>query len=182
MKQPKLGSPATSSQPSSHEMNFPMPRLASPAIPNIHSIGGLSSLHLQMQQHNLTNNLSGNGDLISNRTRNRSNDSRTPPHTETSKHCHAEPMGRSEKTARHSNTMEQQLKHLSKSTSSSNNNNNNNNKETSVRPFHPNGIQLKYSSQDIPNAYQHFPAEYQYILVLFSEVLLKVFKFRYGKC
>lgn len=131
LKQPKLGSPATSSQPSSHEMNFPMPRLASPAIPNIHSISGLSSLHL-MQQHNL----SGNGDLISNRTRNRSNDSRTPPHTETSKHCHADTMSRSDKTSRQSNTMEQQLKHLSKSTSSSNNNNNNNNnKETSVRPI-----------------------------------------------
>lgn len=135
LKQPKLGSPATSSQPSSHEMNFPMPRLASPAIPNIHSIGGLSSLHL-MQQHNL----SGNGDLISNRTRNRSNDSRTPPHTETSKHCHIESMIRNDKTSRHSNTMEQQLKQLSKTASSSsssstinNNNNNNNNKETSVR-------------------------------------------------
>lgn len=36
LKQPKLGSPATSSQPNSNE-NFPMPRLASPAIlPSIH--------------------------------------------------------------------------------------------------------------------------------------------------
>lgn len=36
LKQPKHGSPATSSQPNSNE-NFPMPRLASPAIlPNIH--------------------------------------------------------------------------------------------------------------------------------------------------
>lgn len=101
-------------------MNFPMPRLASPAIPNIHSISGLSSLHL-MQQHNL----SGNGDLISNRTRNRSNDARTPPHTEISKHCHTEPLNRNEKPSRHTNVMEQQLKQLSKSVSSSNNNNNN---------------------------------------------------------
>lgn len=123
-----MGSPATSSQPGSHDMNFPMPRLASPAIPNIHSISGLSSLHL-MQQHNL----SGNSDLISNRTRNRSNDARTPPHTETSKHCHTESMSRNEKTARHSNAIEQQLKHLSKSTSiTATNNNNNNTKDTSV--------------------------------------------------
>lgn len=111
-------------------MNFPMPRLASPAIPNIHSMSGLSSLHLMQQQHNL----SGNGDLISNRTRNRSNDSRTPPHTETSKQCHSESMNRNEKSVRHSNTIEQHLKHLSKGTSSSNNNNNNS-KEPSVSEF-----------------------------------------------
>lgn len=130
LKQPKLGSPATSSQPNSHEMNFPMPRLASPAIPNIHSISGLSSLHL-MQQHNL----GGSGDLITNRTRNRSNDARTPPHTDVSplsKHCHTESVNRSEKSTRHPNPIEQQLKHLSKGTTSSNNNNNNT-KETSVR-------------------------------------------------
>lgn len=74
-----------------------------------------------MQQHNL----SGNGDLMSSRSRSRSNDTRTPPHTETSKYSSID---RSEKSQRYSNAVEQ-LKNLS---SKSSNNNNNNSKESSV--------------------------------------------------
>lgn len=88
------------------------------------SISGLSSLHL-MQQHNL----SGNGDLMSSRSRSRSNDTRTPPHTETSKYSNID---RNEKSQRHSNTVEQ-LKNLSNKSS---NNNNNNSKESSVSDIH----------------------------------------------
>lgn len=134
-----MGSPATSSQLNNNEINFPMPRLASPAIPSIHSISGLSSLHL-MQQHNLSS-----GDLMSNRPRNQSNDARsTPPHTETSKFTgHIESLMRNDKNQRqHINAIEQQLKHLSNknihnsNTTNNNNtksnNNNNNTKDTPV--------------------------------------------------
>lgn len=126
LKQTKLGSPATSSQPNNNEINFPMPRLASPAIPSIHSISGLSSLHL-MQQHNLST-----GDLMPNRPRNQCNDARsTPPHTETSKFTgHIDSLMRNDKNQRHHiNAIEQQLKHLSnKNISHSNTTNNNNTK------------------------------------------------------
>lgn len=127
LKQPKLGSPATSSQPNNNEINFSMPRLASPAIPNIHSISGLSSLHLMQQQHNLT------GDLIANRARSRSNDAQsTPPHTETTSKFtgHMDPLIRNDKNQRHhANAIEQQLKHLTnKNINHSNTTNNNNTK------------------------------------------------------
>lgn len=80
-----------------------------------------------MQQHNL----SGASDLISNRSRSRSNDARTtPPHTETSKFSHIDSIIRNEKNQRHIGNVEQQLKHLSNKniiSSTTNNNNNNNN-------------------------------------------------------
>lgn len=114
---PKLGSPATSSQQcNSNELGFPMPRLASPAIPNMHSIGGLSSLHLMQ-------NFSGTNDLISGGRR---SGTITPTHTETKSSselsgfqkrrnplsCHAANGGKYPKQSENSN----------------NNNNNNNNK------------------------------------------------------
>lgn len=75
---PKLGSPATSSQLSnSADMGFPMPRLASPAIPSMHGISGLSSLHLMQ-------NFGGGNDLmVSSSVGNRRSGTATSTHTET---------------------------------------------------------------------------------------------------
>lgn len=89
------------------------------------SLSGLSGLHL-MQQHNL----GGNSDMLSTRTRTRSNDTKTPPHTEMSKYGNAD---RNEKPLRNATD---QLKSLSSKSNTANNNNNNNNninsKESSV--------------------------------------------------
>lgn len=138
---PKLGSPATSSQPNSNELGFPMPRLASPAIPNIHGMGGLSSLHLM--QHNLSGN-SDHGMSITSRGRSRSSDTRTSPHSDTSKYSQMDVLSRCEKAQRHGSVASDHSKHLSsngnKSSSSSSNNsgshhnNNNNNNNTKDIP------------------------------------------------
>lgn len=84
-----------------------------------------------MQQHNL----GGNSDLLSTRTRTRSNDTKTPPHTEISKYGNTD---RNEKPLRHINASDQ-LKSLSSKSNTANNNNNNNNninsKESSVSAY-----------------------------------------------
>lgn len=150
---PKLGSPATSSPANSNELGFPMPRLASPAIPNIHSIGGLSSLHLM--QHNLGGN-SDHSMSITNRRRSRSSDTRTPPHSDTTKYSHIDAMSRCEKSQRHGHTIDQS-KHLSNngnknssgsSTSHTGNHNINNNNNSSNNNNNTKDIPVSSSNAD----------------------------------
>lgn len=90
---PKLGSPATSSQLSnSADMGFPMPRLASPAIPNIHALSGLSGLHLMQ-------NFSGSNDfMVSSSVGSRRSGSATPTHTETKSNTDAKKSENSSKS------------------------------------------------------------------------------------
>lgn len=90
---PKLGSPATSSQMSnSVDMGFPMPRLASPAIPSLHGLSGLSGLHL-MQNFSGSNDLLGNSGGSSRRS-----GSATPTHTETKSSSDGKKSGSSSKS------------------------------------------------------------------------------------
>lgn len=96
-----------------------------------HSLSGLSGLHL-MQQHNL----SGNNELLTTRGRRRSNDTKTPPHTEISKYGGVE---RNDKSLRHTNASEQLKSLSSKSNASNNNNNTNNNNNNSKEPVSVSG-------------------------------------------
>lgn len=80
---PKLGSPATANQLNNNaDLGFSMPRLASPAMPGMHGIGGLSGLHL------MQNFGGGNNEMLVNNSNNGGR-RRSSTHTDAKSHSDA---------------------------------------------------------------------------------------------